>query len=142
MSPNSYAITLRCVSVNVESLSLEPPVRDTIYSGDVIFAFLFNPHLIGAFQVLLFKFSDPLLFAEPVHKDCHITSLRESDDRMDQAGSGVAGLSSVSGFYQLYLSSSRIDQTDGLSLVSVVIQAVYSAKAAIFEELGTSVPVD
>ncbi|GJY27466.1 hypothetical protein Tco_0403233 [Tanacetum coccineum] len=41
------AITLRCVSVNVESLSLEPLVRNTIHSSDVILAFLFNPHLIG-----------------------------------------------------------------------------------------------
>ncbi|GKE32358.1 hypothetical protein Tco_1451680, partial [Tanacetum coccineum] len=46
-----------------------------------------------------------------------------SDDGMDQAGSGVAG----------------IDKTDGLSLASVVVQAVYSAEAAVFEELRAAV---
>ncbi|GKG39652.1 hypothetical protein Tco_0463797, partial [Tanacetum coccineum] len=33
---------------------------------------------------------------------------------------------------------SGIDETDGLSLVPVVVQAVYSAEAAVFEELGGS----
>ncbi|GKD17062.1 hypothetical protein Tco_1206220, partial [Tanacetum coccineum] len=70
------------------------------------------------------------------------TGTGRSDDRMDQAGSGVAGLSSVTGFYQFFLSSSGIDKTDGLSLVSVVVQAVYSVKAAVFEELGASVLID
>ncbi|GKD26389.1 hypothetical protein Tco_1232603, partial [Tanacetum coccineum] len=36
-------------------------------------------------------------------------------------------------------SSSGIDETDGLSLVSVVVQAVYSTEAAVFEELGAVV---
>ncbi|GJW56414.1 hypothetical protein Tco_0103145 [Tanacetum coccineum] len=47
MSPNSSAITFRCVSVNVESLSLEPPVRDTIHSGDVILVFLLHSTMMG-----------------------------------------------------------------------------------------------
>ncbi|GJX18996.1 hypothetical protein Tco_0221673 [Tanacetum coccineum] len=49
-----------------------------------------------------------------------------SDDGIDQAGSGVAG----------------IGETDGLSLVSVFVQAVYSTKVAVFEELGAAVLVD
>ncbi|GKC94237.1 hypothetical protein Tco_1159679, partial [Tanacetum coccineum] len=36
-------------------------------------------------------------------------------------------------------SSSRIDETDGLSLVSIVVKAVYSTEATIFEELGAAV---
>ncbi|GJT63393.1 hypothetical protein Tco_1006926 [Tanacetum coccineum] len=63
-----------------------------------------------------------------------------SDDGIDQAGSGVAdectcssGAKSAS-----ICRSSVIDKTDGLSLVSVVIQAVYSAKVAVFEELGAA----
>ncbi|GKF85407.1 hypothetical protein Tco_0253234, partial [Tanacetum coccineum] len=35
-----------------------------------------------------------------------------------------------------------IGETDGLILVSVVVQAVYSAEAAVFEELGVVVLVD
>ncbi|GJY73493.1 hypothetical protein Tco_0477924 [Tanacetum coccineum] len=54
------------------------------------------------------------------------TGAGRSDDGMDQAGYGVVG----------------IDETDGLSLVSVVVQAVYSAEAAIFEELRAVVLVD
>ncbi|GJU74966.1 hypothetical protein Tco_1266371 [Tanacetum coccineum] len=48
MSPYTSAITFRCVSVNVESLSLEPPMRDTIHSSNVILALFFNLHLIGS----------------------------------------------------------------------------------------------
>ncbi|GJY97522.1 hypothetical protein Tco_0514432, partial [Tanacetum coccineum] len=55
-----------------------------------------------------------------------------SDDGMDQASSGVAGRSSVRG----------IGETDGLILVSVVVQAVYSAEVAVFEELRVAVLVD
>ncbi|GKB26817.1 hypothetical protein Tco_0866218 [Tanacetum coccineum] len=88
MSPNSSAITLRCVFVNVESLSLEPPVRDTIHSGDVILAFLFNPHLIGCLE------QDAKLF----------TWYRgSSDDGMVQAGSGVTGQSLSDGFHLILL---------------------------------------
>nr|GFC98340.1 hypothetical protein [Tanacetum cinerariifolium] len=91
---------------------------------------------------------------------------------MDQAGFGVADLSSSSGFHQscckftlgiwaFPMSSSldectcssgaisssiyrysRIDETDGLSLVSVVVQDVYSAEAAVFKELGAVEPCD
>ncbi|GKG52371.1 hypothetical protein Tco_0547246, partial [Tanacetum coccineum] len=53
-----------------------------------------------------------------------------SDDGIDQAGSGVAGRSSVIGLNELCLQ------------VSVIIQVVYSADAAVFEELGAAVLVD
>ncbi|GJT13512.1 hypothetical protein Tco_0860554 [Tanacetum coccineum] len=123
MSPNNSAITLRCVSVNVESLSLEPPVRNTIHSSNVILAFLFNPHLIG--YHLLFE----------------IDNAGRSDDGIDQAGSGVADdCTCSSGVVSSSIcSSSGIDETEGLSLVSVVIQAVYLAEAAVFEERRAAV---
>ncbi|GKD18701.1 hypothetical protein Tco_1207859, partial [Tanacetum coccineum] len=66
-----------------------------------------------------------------------------SDEGMDQAGSGVADDCTYSSrvVSSSICSSSGIDKTDGLSLVSVVVQAVYSAEAAVFEELGASVPL-
>ncbi|GJR94534.1 hypothetical protein Tco_0266708 [Tanacetum coccineum] len=39
-------------------------------------------------------------------------------------------------------SSSGMDETKGLILVSVVIQALYSTEAAVFEELRAAVLVD
>ncbi|GKA21843.1 hypothetical protein Tco_0707805 [Tanacetum coccineum] len=63
---------------------------------------------------------------------------------IDEVGSGVAdectylpGVVSSS-----ICSSSRIDETNGLSLISVVVQAVYSAEAAVLEELGAAVLMD
>ncbi|GKE87920.1 hypothetical protein Tco_1565395, partial [Tanacetum coccineum] len=38
--------------------------------------------------------------------------------------------------------SSGIDETDGLNLVSIVVQAVYSADVAVFEELRAAVLFD
>ncbi|GKG56692.1 hypothetical protein Tco_0580016, partial [Tanacetum coccineum] len=38
--------------------------------------------------------------------------------------------------------SSGIDETDNLSLVLVVVQAVYSTEVAVFEELGAAVLFD
>ncbi|GKG54243.1 hypothetical protein Tco_0557766, partial [Tanacetum coccineum] len=35
-----------------------------------------------------------------------------------------------------------IDETDGLNLMSVVVQAIYSADATDFEELGAAMPFD
>ncbi|GKA05458.1 hypothetical protein Tco_0684578, partial [Tanacetum coccineum] len=60
-----------------------------------------------------------------------------SDDGMDQAGSGVAGAES-----SFIGRSSGIDETDSLNLVSIVVQAVYSADAAVFEELRATVLFD
>ncbi|GKG11593.1 hypothetical protein Tco_0342993, partial [Tanacetum coccineum] len=64
-----------------------------------------------------------------------------SDDGMDQAGSGVAdectclsGTESSSMFR-----SSGVEETDGLSLVSMVVQAVYLADGVVFEELGAAI---
>ncbi|GKA64811.1 hypothetical protein Tco_0764518 [Tanacetum coccineum] len=67
-----------------------------------------------------------------------------SDDGIDQAGSGVADDCTYSlGVISSYIcSSSRIDETDSLSLVSVVAQAVYLAKTAVFEELRAAVPMN
>nr|GEW10565.1 hypothetical protein [Tanacetum cinerariifolium] len=39
-------------------------------------------------------------------------------------------------------SSSGVEETDSLSLVSVVVQALYSTKAAALEELGAVEPCD
>ncbi|GJZ13838.1 reverse transcriptase domain-containing protein [Tanacetum coccineum] len=64
------------------------------------------------------------------------------DDGIVQAGSGVAGLSSVRGFHQLCLRSSGIVVLEGLTRASVVVQAEYSAEAAVFDELGAAVLVD
>ncbi|GKG46157.1 hypothetical protein Tco_0498603, partial [Tanacetum coccineum] len=61
-----------------------------------------------------------------------------------QAGSGVADDCTYSSgvVSPSICSSSGIDETDDLSLVSVVVQAIYSAKIAVFEELGAAVLVD
>nr|GEZ03535.1 hypothetical protein [Tanacetum cinerariifolium] len=58
----------------------------------------FDQFKCRAFRVSRFEFSDSSSLTEPVHKNCDITST--SDDRIDQAGSGVAGLSSSRGFHQ------------------------------------------
>nr|GEY41807.1 putative zinc finger, CCHC-type [Tanacetum cinerariifolium] len=95
-----------------------------------------------------------------------------SYDGMDHAGSGVTGLSSSSGFHQSYRKftlgiwaspmssssdectcasgaisssicrSSGVEETDNLSLVSVIVQALYSTEADVFEELGAVKPCD
>ncbi|GKD36480.1 hypothetical protein Tco_1251989, partial [Tanacetum coccineum] len=39
-------------------------------------------------------------------------------------------------------SSSRMDETKGLILMSVVVQALYSTEATVFEELGAAVLID
>nr|GEY35405.1 hypothetical protein [Tanacetum cinerariifolium] len=67
----------------------------------------------------------------------HSVSKRRSDDGMDHAGSGVADKCTCSSgaISSSICSYSGIDKTDGMSLMSVVIQAVYSAEAAVFEEL-------
>ncbi|GKE13494.1 hypothetical protein Tco_1417045 [Tanacetum coccineum] len=72
------------------------------------------------------------------------TGTGRSDDGMDQACSGVADdCTCSSGVVSSSICSSLgIDETDGLSLVSVVVQAVYLAEAGVFEELGAAVLVD
>ncbi|GJV99071.1 hypothetical protein Tco_1554323 [Tanacetum coccineum] len=67
-----------------------------------------------------------------------------SDDGMDQAGSGVVDeCTCSSGVESSFICrSSGINETDGLSLVSIVIQAVYSADAGVFEELRAVVVFD
>ncbi|GKD10991.1 hypothetical protein Tco_1190676 [Tanacetum coccineum] len=72
------------------------------------------------------------------------TRTGRSDDRMVQAGSGVADDCTYSSrvVSSSICSSSGIDETDGLSLVSVVIQAIYSAETTVFEELGAAVLID
>ncbi|GJU80949.1 hypothetical protein Tco_1283314 [Tanacetum coccineum] len=69
------------------------------------------------------------------------TGIGRSNDGMDQAGYGVADdYTCSSGFISSSIcSSSGIDETDSLSLVLVVVQAVYSAEADVFEELGAAV---
>ncbi|GJW49716.1 hypothetical protein Tco_0091067 [Tanacetum coccineum] len=64
-----------------------------------------------------------------------------SDDGMDQASSGVADECTCSSgaVSSSICRSLGIDKIDGLSRVSVVVQAVYSAKVVIFEELGAAV---
>ncbi|GJT92135.1 hypothetical protein Tco_1080980 [Tanacetum coccineum] len=64
-----------------------------------------------------------------------------SDDGIVQAGSGVAGLSSVRGFHQLCLKLTEFIVW-GLIRVSVVVQAEYSAEATVFEELEAAMLVD
>nr|GFB01537.1 hypothetical protein [Tanacetum cinerariifolium] len=102
----------------------------------------FDKFKCRAFQVLRFEFSDSLSFTESIQKHCHITST--SDDGIDQAGSGVADeCACASGAISSFICrSSGVEETDNLSLVSVIVQALYSAKATVFEDLGAIEPRD
>nr|GEW55786.1 hypothetical protein [Tanacetum cinerariifolium] len=115
MCPDCTAITFKGVSINVESLSLEPPVRDTIHYSNIILALLFNPnlicqelvsffHLILKMNYIRMKDFDDFkcrAFQLDARADAQLfVGTGTSDDGINQTGSGVAGHSSSRGFHQ------------------------------------------